>query len=159
MKVAKRIPGGFWGKTTVRERVGWVSLTITAAVVSGLVQGAASGFTHVNTTNPLWTMPASTPIGTLISYCAIGIVVAPLFETWTMQGLLQTAIQRWQGPDVALVVTTLVFFALHWMIDFQIFSICLVLCYIRMRTDSLGTVLVSHATWNAVAAAIALSRL
>jgi membrane protease YdiL (CAAX protease family) len=84
------------------------------------------------------------------------VIAAPLWEEFVFRGFLFAGLRRsWLGTVGTVLVTTSLWAALHLQYDwFQVLTITIlgvVLSYARIRTESLGVVLLMHAINNLVA--------
>ena len=78
------------------------------------------------------------------------VVGAPVVEEIVYRGAVQTHLQRTGGSTAALVITALIFAAIHPSpIEFPgLFVFALVLGYARLRSGTLGLSIVTHMAFN-----------
>lgn len=81
----------------------------------------------------------------------IVVVGAPIVEEIVYRGAVQSHLQRTAGTTAALLVTAVLFAAIHMsFIEFPgLFAFALVLGYTRLRSDTLGLPIVTHMAFNA----------
>jgi uncharacterized protein len=92
------------------------------------------------------------------------VVFAPVFEESFFRGFVFAGLRRSVlGPTGTIILTSLVFAALHLQYDFYgvatVFVLGLFLGIVRERSGSLWSTILLHATWNLagmIGAAIAL---
>jgi membrane protease YdiL (CAAX protease family) len=86
------------------------------------------------------------------------LVTAPLAEELMYRVILQTNLEAWFGPRIALVGTALVFSAVHgWPDALPLLPLALVLGFVYQRSRSYLTVVAAHALFNLWNLAWALS--
>lgn len=80
------------------------------------------------------------------------VVVTPLMEELLFRGFLLRGFWRF-GPIIASVVVSLLFALAHWQINvgIDVFILSLVLCYVRIKSDSLWPAILIHALKNFIA--------
>ena len=158
--------GGLWWLVGLGCGVG---LNVAAAVVS-VVAGGLFGEVHTNSTTssigvyPVW----STVVGSL--------VVAPVVEEFVFRGVMlgvlahvvRDAPGRWRGVGVAAaaVVVSLLFAVIHVTpgmgvgsvvnLLVSIGAVSLVLCWVRLRFDSIVPCVLVHVVYNAPILVISL---
>ena len=82
---------------------------------------------------------------------AMAAVIGPALEELLFRGFLQSALIGLVGPWRAILATSIVFAALHdpgAMVP--IFTLSLLLCWLRYRTGRLEAAILAHCVWNAV---------
>lgn len=104
--------------------------------------------------------PTTLSGGLLAAYAVLACVGAPIIEELLFRGLIQTRlVARW-GVGRGIAVTSVLFGAAHligWAGPASLLAVTgiaaggLVLGYIRQRTGRLGTSMVAHSLFNAVA--------
>lgn len=109
-------------------------------------------------------MPAESPIEKLLTtplsilvFSVFGIVFAPFLEELIFRGFVFTALVDTAGPTAGILVTAILFAALHaiqlwgnWAAIAVIFLVGLVLTLVRYRTDSVVSSIIMHTAYNAV---------
>lgn len=90
-----------------------------------------------------------------IAIALYGVLIAPFAEEAIFRGLLYPAVKRWLGDTrqaaiSSAVLVSLVFAGIHlsWTAAPGLFALALVLTYVYERTNSLGAIVVAHATNN-----------
>ena len=82
---------------------------------------------------------------------AMAAVIGPALEELLFRGFLQSALIGLVGPWRAILATSIVFAALHdpgAMVP--IFTLSLLLGWLRYRTGRLEAAILAHCVWNAV---------
>lgn len=85
-----------------------------------------------------------------------GIFIAPAFEEIAFRGFLLPSLERFSGRTIAILVTSLLFAALHasqlakaWAPLLVVFSVSVVLCAVRIKFKSVAASALVHAAYNA----------
>lgn len=86
------------------------------------------------------------------------VVGAPVVEEIVYRGSVQTHLQRTAGTAAAILVTAVIFAAIHMsFIEFPgLFAFALVLGYARLRSGTLGLSIVTHMAFNAAGLVLVL---
>src|SRR5262249_54711405 len=80
----------------------------------------------------------------------IGALLMPLFEEALFRGMLQPVLVQYLRPAAGIVVTSILFGAMHGLDAFlPIFALSLLLGWIRHRTQRLSAAWAVHALHNA----------
>lgn len=89
-----------------------------------------------------------------VMYAIHAIVFAPLFEEILFRGFLQGAFRRVFGSWASVLLTTLIFAAIHydsdWMLPVSLLPVSLVLCITREVSSQLGPSMLQHGLFNAL---------
>lgn len=84
--------------------------------------------------------------------------LAPIAEEWLFRGIIQEALSRHWGPGLSILVTSLVFGALHGLTDMWVIAgYGLVFGYLAHRRRSLTLPILVHACVNLVAMGVPLA--
>jgi membrane protease YdiL (CAAX protease family) len=132
--------------------------------VGRLIAGGCFLAITVVLVSTLFPMPADTPIEKLLTtpfsivvFAVFGVAFAPLLEELIFRGFVFTALVDIAGPKPGVLVTALLFAALHayqlwgnWAAIAVIFLVGLVLTLVRQRTDSVVPSIVMHTAYNAM---------
>jgi membrane protease YdiL (CAAX protease family) len=96
----------------------------------------------------------------LLTFCSL-VVLPPLVEETLFRGFVFTGLRTRLHPVMAAIVTSVVFASLHleigngtplvWVAAIDTFTLSLVLCYLRHKTDSLWPGILLHGLKNGVA--------
>ncbi len=78
----------------------------------------------------------------------MSVAFAPLAESIVFLGWLQSALEKYCSAWWALFLAGLAFLAIHFSVSAPLAAAVRVLCFIRMRTRSLGAVVIAHAAIN-----------
>jgi len=99
------------------------------------------------------------PWGYLVSFIIIAVFIAPLVEELLFRSLLQQGLRRYMRPQVAIILSALLFALLHETSFAMppVFIIGLFLGYLYERTQNLAVNYSFHMIHNAVAAYAAIS--
>ena len=84
----------------------------------------------------------------LVLTCLVVVVGAPLVEEMFFRGVLYEKIAR-RFPEIAIVVTSVLFMAIHRAIVLQIFLLGLVFAIRRSKGETVWFTTGAHAAWNA----------
>ncbi len=97
------------------------------------------------------------PIHYIVAFITL-VVMAPVAEELLFRGYLLGKLKAKINPYAAVVISSLVFGAMHlpakdiqWAVGIDTFALGLVLGYLRIKTDSVWSGILLHATKNAVA--------
>jgi hypothetical protein len=84
-----------------------------------------------------------------------GVFIAPAFEEIAFRGFLLPSLERFSGRAIAIVVTSMLFAALHasqlakaWVPLVVVFCVSVVLCAVRIRFKSVAASALVHAAYN-----------
>jgi uncharacterized protein len=81
------------------------------------------------------------------------VILAPIAEEILFRGFLLTKLRRYVPLWIAVLVTSILFGALHgaWNVAIDTFALSIVLCVLRIKTNSLWAPILLHMTKNAIA--------
>lgn len=81
------------------------------------------------------------------------VILAPVAEEVLFRGYLLTKLRRYVPLWLAVLVTSIMFGALHgaWNVALDTFALSIVLCILRIKTHSLWAPILLHMTKNAIA--------
>lgn len=159
------------GVKSVFESLGWRSTTFNLSLAGA--GGVALAFVVSGIAALLHTPQVESPIeqftkspGAIIFIAALAITAAPIFEELFFRGLLQPLLSRSFGSAIGILLTAILFGALHlpeyskvWQYGVAIVIVGLVLGYIRARSDSLIPSTIMHGCFNSVSViALVLSK-
>jgi membrane protease YdiL (CAAX protease family) len=140
-----------WRRTNFRPGV--------AAIIGGALAFVISGIATLLGT-PKVESPIEQFTNSPLSLAAIAIMavtVAPLFEELLFRGFLQPLFSRTFGITIGIVLTAVLFGALHlpeyssvWQYGLAVSIVGVVLGYIRERTQSVIPGTIMHACYNSI---------
>ena len=150
-----------WGVLRFRSALGRAVLYIAAAypllmLVQTMIHGAA-GSDVAPQDVVQFLLDAKSPRDR-VSVLVMAVVVAPLAEEFIFRGYLYAVAKKYAGPFVALVVTSLLFAAVHGH-AFSIPALCTLAFCLGLayeRTGSLLVPMIMHAIFNACQLAVIL---
>ena len=89
------------------------------------------------------------------------VILAPLIEEPFFRGLLQGSLGRFIGAWPSLIVTSIIFMAVHtisagwsWILAIELFAYALIAGYVVQQTKRIAPAIIGHATFNGLAALI-----
>ena len=149
-------------RKNVFRSLGWRKSTFRLGVAAAV--GIALAFVVSAIAELLHTPPVNSPIeeftkspGALIFIVVLAISAAPFFEELFFRGFLQPLLSRTFGTIVGILLTAMLFGALHlseysmvWQYGLAITLVGVALGYVRVRSNSLIPSTVMHACFNSV---------
>jgi membrane protease YdiL (CAAX protease family) len=159
------------GVKSVFRSLGWRSTTFSLSLAA--VGGVALAFVVSGIAALLHTPQVESPIeqftkspGAIIFIAALAITAAPIFEELFFRGLLQPLLSKSFGSAIGILLTAILFGALHlpeysqvWQYGVAIIIVGIVLGYVRARSGSLIPSTIMHGCFNAVSVvALVLSK-
>lgn len=124
----------------------FVLATVVMSLASALLPAEL-----INQKQELGFTPGGTPLELSLIFVAL-VLVTPFAEEALFRGFLLRGFRRF-GPVLASAVVSLLFAAAHFQINIgiDVFVLSLVLCYIRLKTDSLWPAVLVHSLKNFIA--------
>lgn len=102
----------------------------------------------------------ATPSALVITFISL-VILPPIVEETVFRGFLYTGLRSKMKPILAGLITSLLFASAHlqigsgkpllWVAAIDTFTLSLVLCYLRQKTDSLWPGIMLHALKNGIA--------
>ena len=117
----------------------------------------AAGFAEAE--HPMLTEMRERPSATaILAVVVTAVVLAPLAEEIAFRGLIQNCLARRIKPEVAIVLTSMLFLGVHPVDTIPALTpLTLGLGYVYHQTQSLPAVMVMHAVFNAVMVLLTLA--
>jgi membrane protease YdiL (CAAX protease family) len=144
-------------RTRIRPALGWMVGAYVAYIALGQLWAA---IVDTSKTDKLPdSLGADESTAALVAVCVIVTVIAPLAEELFFRGYFFAAVRNWRGPWPAVLITGVVFGAIHafgtdpvFLVPLAIFGV--MLCVVRWQTGSLLPCIALHAINNALAFAV-----